>query len=250
MATAIDDQRLAIGANGGPPLSPIDAFRTHIDDLFETAKGFLDGEPITTQEQADDVSRLKSEALKAEKDGTALRMNETRPLDEQKAAIMDAWRPLVDPKTGRCRLIVETCVKALTPFLQAEEDKRRAAAEAARQEAGKKAAAAQAAIRAADQADLSAREEAERLLKEAGKADAAANRAEKDRAQAKGGARAVSLVSVWTATIADRRLALNHYLRTNPEAFVETIQSLADHEARHGPRNAPGISFTETKVAR
>jgi hypothetical protein len=112
MATVIER---GIGDNNPPEPTPLEAFRAFVDDLYVEAQNFLDGEPIATEGQAEAVNKLLDDARKAEKDGEAKRKEMTKPLDEAKAAIMDEWRPLVDPKTGRCKLIADTCKKALEP---------------------------------------------------------------------------------------------------------------------------------------
>ena len=60
MATAI----ATIGDNNPPePINTAyEAIKRDIDDLFETAQGFLDGDPIENQETADLVNKLKTEA--------------------------------------------------------------------------------------------------------------------------------------------------------------------------------------------
>lgn len=241
MATAIEDPRLGIGGNNPPPH---ETFKLHIDDLFETATGFLDGDPIATEGQAEAVSKLLDDARTAGKDADKQRAAEKKPHDDEAKAVQERWKPII----ARAELTAETCKKALAPWLEARDAEMRAAALAAQREAEEKAAAARA-LHEQTGTDLAAREQAERALKDAARAERDANRADKAKAQATGGTRAVSLRSVWTATITDRRAALNYYLKTNPEAFVDVIQGLADHEARHGPRTSPGVEFTEQKVA-
>lgn len=242
------NERAVVGGNNPPEPTPLEAFTAHVNDLFDSAKDFLDGAAIETEGQAEAISKLLDEARKAERDGTEIRKAETAPIDEAKAAVMDAWRPLVDPKTGRCKLIADTCKKVLAPWLQAKDDAMRAVADAARLDAEQKAAAARSLHDNAG-TDLAARETAELAFKDAAKAATAATRADKAKPQATGGSRGVGLRSVWTATIIDRREALKHYIVSQPAEFEALIQSLADSEARHGPRTAPGIQFNEEKVA-
>lgn len=237
---ALANPRAVIGGNNPPP-SPYETIKLHIDDLFETATGFLDGEPITTAEQAADVERIRDDALAARKAAEAQRKIEAKPFDEGKAAVQALWTPLTDEKKGRCALIVETCRKALQPFKLAEQAKKDAEAAELRRAAQEKEQAAQAALRAAEQTDLAQRAAAEEMLSEAKKAGAVANKIDRS---------ATGLRTVWSAVITDRRAALNHYIKVDPDAFTDLIQSLADHDARHGPRSAPGVEFKEEKVAR
>lgn len=242
MATAAP----AIGHNNPPEPTPLEAFTSHINDLFAEASNFLDGDPIATEGQAEAVSKLLSDARDAGKDADKQRAAEKKPHDDAGKAVQAAWKPLIE----RAELAAETCKKALAPWLKAKDDALRAAALAAAKEAEEKAAAARALHAKTDATDLAGQEAAEQALREADEAAKAAAKADSAKAHATGGSRAVGLVSVWTATIVDRRAALNHYIQAHPGEFVAVIQSLADHEARHGPRTAPGIKFTEDRVAR
>ncbi len=239
MATAAN---AVIGHNSPPP---IETFKLHIEDLMLEANNWLDGEPILNQAQADEVGRLLAQLREARKGADAQRAAEKKPHDDAGKAVQAAWKPLLE----RVDLAEQTAKKALAPFLAAEQAKRDAEAAAARAIAEEAQRKAQEALRAAEASNLAAREEAEALLKEASKAERAANKAEGTRATATGGARAVSLRTVWYATITDRRAALNHYLKVSPAAFVDLLQELANHEARNGPRNAPGVEFTSEQVA-
>ena len=62
MATAA---KAAIGHNMPPEPTPYEALKTHIDDLFDTAQSFLDGDPVNDAETAEMVSKLIDEARKA-----------------------------------------------------------------------------------------------------------------------------------------------------------------------------------------
>jgi hypothetical protein len=234
MATAAE---AVIGHNQPPEPTPYEAIKLHIEDLMETAQGFLDGEPITTQAMADEVGKLLAAARDAEKAAEAQRVIEKRPHDEAAKAVQALWTPL----TAKCGLVASTAKRALAPFLEAEQAKRDAEAVEARKLAEALAAEAQAALQAAAATDLAAREQAEDLLKEAGKADRAANRAGKGRASAAGGARAVSLRTSYVAEVTDytafARWAWTHR-RAEYEAF---LVDLAEREGRNGPVSIPGI---------
>lgn len=247
MATAIDRvvASAGIGHNSPPEHEPFWAFSNHIGDLMDEAQQHLDGGGVKSAAEAEGIAKLLDMLRTAKKDADAARAAEKKPHDDAAKAVQARWKPIID----RADLAAGVCKQALAPWLEAQEAEKRAVAEAARLEAEMKAAAARAAIQAAAPTDLAAREHAETLLKDASKADRLATKAENSKAQAAGGSRAVGLRSVWKAEITDRRAALNHYLRQNPQDFEATIQRLADHEAKHGPRTAPGIAFTEHKVA-
>lgn len=236
--------RVVIGGNNPPEPTPYEAIKLHIDDLMETAQGFLDGEPITTQAVADEVGKLLAEARLAEKAAEEQRKIEAKPFDEGKAAVQVRYKPL----TERCALVSTTAKRALAPFLAAEQAKRDAEAAEARRIADAKAAEAREALRAADATNLAAREHAEALLKEAGRADKAANRASKDKVMVAGGARSVSQRSVWTPTLTDRRAALNHYAKVQPEALTEWLIGQAQADVRAGARTIPGFVISEEKA--
>ena len=242
-----DNPRAVIGGNM-PPEAPYDAHKRHIDDLFETAQGFLDGEPIANQAQADAVGKLLSDAREARAAAEAQRKIEAKPFDDGKAAVQALWTPLTDEKKGRCALIAETCKKALAPYLQKLDDEKRAIEAAARAEADRKTAEAQAAMQAADATDLAAREAAEALLKDAGKAEAAAKRAANDKAMVAGGARSVSLRTVWKYEVEDRRALANHVARTRPDEFAAMMEAWVATQVSDGVRVIPGVRIFDEKA--
>lgn len=246
MATAA---QAVMGHNNPPSPTPYEAMKIHIDDLMETAQGFLDGEPIETQGQADEVSKLLDMAREARTDAEAQRKKEAKPFDDGKKAVQALWTPLTDEKTGKCALIAATAKKALAPFLAAEQKKKDDIAAEARRIADAKAEEARKVIQAAAETDLAARDAAEALIKEAEQAVRAANRAGKDKAMAAGGARAVSLRSVWSATLTDPIEALKHYKVRQPEALKQWLQDQAAADVRSGTRGIPGFTISEEKVA-
>lgn len=231
----------AIGHNQPPPY---EALQMHIEDLLETAKGFLDGDPITTQEAADTVGRLLDEARQAEKAADAQRKIEAKPFDDGKAEVQARYKPLID----RCGLVTRTAKQALIPYLEAEQRRKDAEAAEARRIAQEAAQAAQEALRSAG-TDLTAREEAERLLKDAGKAERVANKAEKGKAMAAGGARSTTLRSIWTPALTDSVAALKHYRERQPEALKAWLLEQASADVRAGARSIPGFTITEERTA-
>jgi hypothetical protein len=231
-----------IGHNSPPPF---DAISLHIEDLLETAKGFLDGEPITTQAMADEVGKLLAAAREAEKAAEEQRRIEAKPFDDGKAEVQARYNPL----KAKCALAQDTAKRALAPYLAAEQARKDAEAAEARRVADAKAAEAQAAMRAAAATDLAAREEAERLLKEANRADRDANRASKGKAMAAGGARSVSLRKVWIPTLTDAAAALKHYRAAQPEALKSWLIEQANADVRGGARSIPGFTISDEQVA-
>lgn len=244
-----------IGHNN-PPVeidpTPFEMSEVEIGDLYAEAKGFLDGEPITTQAMADAVSKLIDDLRKAAKLANERRIIEKQPFDDGAAEVQARYNPLIeDGKTrkGKAILAIEIAKKALAPWLQKLEDEKRAAAEAARkvaEEAERKAREALAATKATD--DLTAREAAEAMVREAQALEVFATKAENDKAHAKGGARAMGLRSVWRAEMTDGRAAAGHYWATRRSEVDAFFQGLADADVRSGKRTIPGFNIIEDRV--
>lgn len=238
----------SIGHNN-PPATPYEALKAHIDDLYDEARNFLDGEPIANEEQARAVSKILDDARKARAAADEQRKLEARPFDEGKAAVQKRWTPLTDDKKGRCALIADTCKQALAPYLLKQEQEKRAAAEAATQEAERQAAAARKASEMARSDDLADQATA-RILQE--NAAAAAKKAEqlgKQRAQVSGGSRATSLRSSWKAEITDPVLFGKWAWEHRRDEYLEFLTGLAERECRHGPKDIPGVKVNEIRNA-
>lgn len=248
---------MTIGANHKPlegvtapmghnaPPDPFDAFALHIDDLFEQAEQFLDGEGIQTDAQAEDVSRILNMLRKAEKDADEARKAEKKPHDDAAKAVQAKWSPLL----GKAKLAAETAKRALAPFLQAKEDAQRAAAEAAAEEARQKAAAARKAAEQAAPDDLAGQTTAKVLQEQAAEALKQAERLDKQKAHAKGGERAVGLRDVYTPVLTEPKEALRHYMQAQPDALKEWLLDQARRDVRVGKRSIPGFTIEHERVA-
>jgi hypothetical protein len=218
------------GHNQPPPL---EAFSLEIEDLFSLVSGSV-ASPVQTDEQEAALDALLDDVRKARKDADAQRAAEKKPHDDAAKAVQAAWKPLLD----RCDAATDALKQALTPYREARQRAKDEAARKAREEAEAKQRAAQEALRASD--DLEARFAAEEQLKQATKLAATANRI--DRAP-------TGLRTYWEAEVTDRRAALNHYIKTRPDAFADLIQSLADQDARGTRAPVPGVDFHERKKA-
>ena len=234
-----------IGHNNPPEPTPFDGFVVHINDLFEEAKNFLDGAEIATDGEAEAVARLLDEIRKASKDADKARSDEKRPHDEAGKAVQAKWKPLLD----RCELATKAAKDALAPWLLQKEAEQRAEAERKRQEEEAAAQAAAEAARAAVANDLAAQEDAERLIKLADLAHKQASKAEKAKAHAAGGSRAVGLRSYFTPTLTDPVEALRHYKAARPDALKEFLLSLAQTDVGNGARSIPGFQILEERKA-
>lgn len=247
------DERHQPGANNPPEPTAFEAIQTHIDDLYLEAKNWLDGQPIDSQAQADEVGRLLGLIREAEKAADEQRRKENEPHDKAKAEVQARYAPLIaDTKAvrGKTVLAAEACKRALAPWLEKVEAEKRAAAEAARREAEEKARiAAEAARAAAGTADLEALEQAEAMVKEAKQARTDANRADNDRAHAAGHGRAVTLRTHYTPVLTDGVTALMHFYGTRKEEIEGFLTRLAEAEVRAGKRQIPGFIVNEERRA-
>jgi hypothetical protein len=227
-------------------MTPFEAFEASIGDLIDEARGFLDGEPITTQGQADEIGKLLDMIRTAKKDADNERAAEKKPHDDAAKAVQTKWKPLID----RCDIATDTAKKALIPWLEHLEAEQRAAAAKAREDAEAARLAALEAERAATaSADLEAAERANAARKEADVAQKQANRAEKAKAHAAGGSRAIGLRSYWIAEITDRRELLAHYMRTRATDLEVWLQDQAQKDVNAGIRAIPGVLVKEDRRA-
>lgn len=225
------------------PADPFEAFSLHIDDLYEQAEQYLDGEPIATPEQAEDVSRILNMVRKAGNDADDARKTEKKPHDDAAKAVQTKWKPILE----KCDLAAQVAKRALAPWLEAEEARQRAAAQALKEEARQKAeAVAQANI---DPTSLAGQAYQRAAREEVISIEAEAAKLEKKPVQARGGERAVSLRSVWTATLSDPCAALKHYRERRPEDLKAWLLEQAQQDVRAGARAIPGFEITEEKRA-
>src|SRR6185312_12264238 len=89
--------------------------------------------------------------------------------------------------------------------------------------------------------NLEEAENAERLLKAAEGLKKEAAKAEKQKAHARGGERAIGLVDVFTPTLIDACEALKHYRAKQPEFLKEWLLDQARADVRAGVRAIPGF---------
>ena len=247
LATALD-ARLAIGGNNPPePIepTPFDAAKSEIEDLFEEGKNWLDGAGVNSQAEADAVSKLLDMARKAEKRTDAARTEEKRPLDEAVKAIQAKYKPLLD----RAKLLQDTCKKALQPWLLKLEQEKQREAEAKRREAEEKIRAAQEAARQVQASDLSQLEDVEARIAEAKEAQRLAKLAEKDRAHAKGGSRAVTLRKRYEAKLVDERAFARWAWEHQRDELSTFFGILAAKLVAANVRGIPGVEVIEIKEA-
>lgn len=234
-----------LGHNEPPEPTPFELARNAIEDLAMEGRHWLDGAAVQSQAEADNIGLLLDSFRRAKKDADEARKTEAKPFDDGKAEVQARYNPLLK----RADTALDACKAALAPWLQKLEAENRARAEAARLEAEAKAREAAEAVRQAAVNDLAAREAAEGLVKAAQDADKAANRADKQRAHAVGGQRAVGLRSYFSPVLLDPAEALAHYRATQPGALRGFLLQLAATDVQNGARSIPGFEVTEERRA-
>jgi len=230
------------GHNGGPPIiDPTDAFKK-IDDLYEEAKNFADGEPINSPEMAEAITALFEGLHEAGKEAEELRVAEKRPLDKAIDAIQRVYNPYVQPKRGKVALGKEALGALLTAWRTEQARLKEEAARKAREEADALTASAQQKMRASS-GNLAEREEAEDTLALAKEADRFARRTERAATTGTG------LRTVWLTTLVDGEAALSWAYEQAPERFTALVQQMAEEAVRSGARSVPGFKVEEGKKA-
>lgn len=238
MATA------GIGHNA-PPADPFDELVKELDDLYDEAKNFCDGEPIDSEEMAAVITELHDRIHECGKRAEALRVDEKKPLDDKIAAIQARFHPLIgNTKAGKGKVILakEACQNLLTPWRQkvAAEKAAEAARIAAEAEAAKLAA--QEAMQASA-GNLAEREAAEELLADAKALEKTARRSEKAATTGLG------LRTVWEAVLENEEVAMDWCWGRARDEVLAVAQRNADELVRSGVRQVPGFVVRERKVA-
>lgn len=226
-----DVARLAIGGNNPPPL---EMMAIHIEDLFALVSGST-AAPVTTDEQEAALDTLLDDVRTAAKDAGELKEAEYRPHKAAGDKVVADWKPLL----ARCDAAADAIKAALTPYRQAIQRAKDAAAAKAREEAAALQRAAQDALRKSD--DLDERFEAEQRLKAATKLAEQANRIDRT---------ATGLRTYWEAELTNPFEALQHYTATRTADVIDFVQGLADGDARGARAPVPGVTFIERKRAR
>lgn len=238
-----------IGHNNPPSLFETD--KTVITDLYEEAKLWFDGEPVTTQAQADAINTLKDRIKKASKAADENRKAEQEPFKAEVDAIQERYNALIGKNksiTGIAIKAEEACNAALKPYLIELDRQQQEAARLAREEADRKQREAWEAMRQRDAANLAEREEAERKVSEAKAADEAARKAEAAKAHAKGDGRATGLRTIHRAVMINTREAAAWVWGDRYDELCAFIQDQADKAVRAGARKIPGFDVIEEKV--
>jgi len=233
-----------LGHNNPPEPTPFEAVASEINDLYGEAKLWLDGEKVTTQEQADALNTLEGRVRKAAKLAEENRKAEAKPFDDGKAEVQARYKPVLS-KTDDAIAAIKA---ALKPYLLELARQQEEAARIAREEADHKRAEALAAVAAREDDNLESREEAERKIADAKAADEAARKAANAKAHAKGDGRATGLRTVKRAVMVNEHEAAAWVWMNRRAELMEFTQGLADKAVRAGATEIKGFIVVEEKV--
>ena len=239
-------ERATIGHNQPPEPTPFELIQNGVNDLYDEAKLWLDGEPITTEKQASSLAVLGDNIKEIAKEAEALRVAERKPHLEANKAIQAIYLPLLD-KAEKALAVLD---EALKPFMVAKQQAQDEAAKKAREEADQKQREAEEAIRAAPVDNLAEREAAEALIADAKKSEKEASRAAKARPNVKGEGRARTLVTTYEAEVVDHTYAGRAMWKMYPDEYHQLTATLCQRTVDNGVREIPGVVVNEHKNVR
>jgi hypothetical protein len=204
-------------SDGVPADDSFEGLKDRIEDLARDAKALIDAGAAPDQSAADRASDLANRLAELHKQADGARATEKKPHDEAAKAVQAKWTPLM----GTAEIYKRIKSFVITPFLVAEDNKRRAA-----------------------------EAEQRRIAEEAAKAgQPAPEMAPIQRAAPKagsGGRRSVALRSVKVITISDRAALLTFFAEY--EQITEVLQKLAEKVTAAGV-TVPGVTVTEEQRA-
>lgn len=204
-------------SDGAPADESFDGLKDRIEDLARDAEALIKTGPAPDQSSADRASDLANRLAELHKSADIARAAEKRPHDEAAKAVQAKWMPLM----GTAEIYKRIKAAVITPFLVAEDHKRRAAEAAARQ--------------AAEEAARAGQPIPEPATVQRGAPKAGS-----------GGRRSVALRTVKVITISDRAAVLAFFAAN--EQITEVLQKLAEKATAAGV-TVPGITITEEQRA-
>lgn len=222
-----------IGHNNPP--DPIDEALAPYADIIAEAENWLDGEPIETEGQMNDVDALLKPLRTATSDLAKAKKSATAPLHDIWKKEVARWKPTEDDldriKKGLTALVAPVKTR-LAAEKEAERQRKAAEARKAEEEARAK-------IAAAGEADIEAQREAAAAAEQAEIARAEASKAAKDKV---GGMRTVHLFEV--TDFSDLLRWMNNNARAELEAFAHGYA-----QKNHREKAMPGVrSWTEKQA--
>lgn len=233
-------------AERAPNAPPEVSFDSMLDDLMLEAENWCDGEPLATQEQADEVTRLVDAAAKLEREIEATRKAEKEPFLEGGRAVDAKFKPL----TERAAKIIRVAKKALTPWLEAvQAEKRRVQLQAIKEAEEAKARLAEQHRATVNNATFADEQVTEQMELDAKEAEKRAKAIAKEAVVTRGGDTTVKLRAVWLVNIVDRRECLKHYMATRADELEAWLYEQARKDVRTGARSLPGCSIWSEQKA-
>lgn len=199
-----------------PDENSFEALQDRIEDLARDADALIKAGGAKSQDEADRASDLANRLGELHKKADQARAAEKRPHDDAAKAVQVKWAPLL----SSAEIYKRIKAAVITPFLIAEDKKRREAEEAARKAAA-----------------------------EAAKAGGAIPEAPAPKAAPKAGSngrRSVALRTVKVVTITDRASVLKFF--ENNDQITEVLQKLAERASAAGV-TVPGVTVTEEQRA-
>lgn len=233
--------------HNNPPAepTPFDLLKQEIEDLYDEAKNFCDGEPIDSEAMATVITELHDRIHECGKRAEALRVDEKKPLDDQIAEIQTKFHPLIgNTKSGKGKVILakDACQTLLTPWRQKVAAEKAAEARRQQEEAEAARRTAQEAMQASA-GNLAEREVAEELLADAKRLERGAKKA--DKAATTG----LGLRTTWRAEMVDEEAAMDWLWARAKDEVLAVAQRNADEAVRAGVRQVPGFRVVEEKRA-
>jgi hypothetical protein len=203
-------------SDAAPDDDSFEGLKDRIEDLARDAEALIAAGGAKDQSAADRASDLANRLGELHKQADAARVIEKKPHDEAVKTVQAKWLPLL----GTAEIYKRIKAAVITPFLIAEDQKRRAAEEAARL----------AAAEAAKAGEPIPEPAPVRATPKAGS----------------GGRRSVALRTVKVVTITDRAAVLK-FFEANP-IITEALQKLAEKVTAAGAE-VPGVTVTEEQRA-
>lgn len=231
----------AVSGDNSAAMSPYEAVRAAITDLYSEAKNFCDGAKIDSAALAAEVERLEDDLKGAIKVADEARKAEAKPFDDAKDEIQERYNLLIGKtKTvkGVAILALEACQAALTPWrVEQLRIKNEAAAEALKVSNAAKEEALSQLFEARKAGDLAALEASEVALKSSVKAE-------------KGATKLVKAVNVGTGLHTTYSAQIDDMQKFAQYAWVnragdlhEFLQTLADSIVKTMGQNAGGLQL-------
>ena len=215
-----------------------------LEDLEIEAANWLDDEPLTSQEQADELTKLVEAAAQLAGALEQSRKAEKEPYLAAGRAVDAKFKPLLERAEKATRKLKNKVGEWLKAVKADKERREREAAEEARRAAERLREEHERNRQSSDLADDAALEAAEEAAKQA-RIDAAM--VKKETVTAKAGGTVVKLRKIWLVNIVERRELLMHYLRADRADFKDELTALlrkfAERDVRNGARSLPGCSI-------